>query len=88
MVRPVENVNGRLIFYSLGNYFMTGAANRDNLSARGNYGLFARVYFESRPDSTRSNGFRSHTCIHMSLPSLISAPGPNLSANKTVDLFI
>jgi poly-gamma-glutamate synthesis protein (capsule biosynthesis protein) len=58
VVRPVENVNGKLIFYSLGNYFMTGAASRDNESVRGNYGLFSRVYFEKRPDQNRINGFR------------------------------
>lgn len=58
VVRPVENVNGKLIFYSLGNYFMTGAANRDGKGVRGNYGLFSRVYFEKRPDQNRINGFR------------------------------
>jgi poly-gamma-glutamate synthesis protein (capsule biosynthesis protein) len=61
VVRPVESANGRLIFYSLGNYFMTGAANRDGHGIRGNYGLFARVYFEVRPDQTRINGFRLQT---------------------------
>jgi poly-gamma-glutamate synthesis protein (capsule biosynthesis protein) len=61
VVRPVENVNGKLIFYSLGNYFMTGAANRDGKGVRGNYGLFSKVYFEKRPDQNRINGFRLTT---------------------------
>lgn len=43
-VRPVERVGHRLIYYSLGNYLMIGAANLNGLSNEHNYGLMGKLY--------------------------------------------
>lgn len=46
VVRPVEYVNGKVIFYSLGNYMMAGAGNMDAFGPSRDYGLFAKMYFK------------------------------------------
>ena len=51
VVRPVEAVNGRLIFYSLGNYLMTGSANITNNGVAQDYGLLGKIYFKRNPSS-------------------------------------
>lgn len=43
-VQPVERVGHRLIYYSLGNYLMLGAANLNGRSTEHNYGLMGKVY--------------------------------------------
>lgn len=45
-VRPIERVNHRLIFYSLGNYQMLGAANINGSGALYDYGLLGKVHLE------------------------------------------
>ncbi|MDX9730831.1 MAG: CapA family protein [Bdellovibrionales bacterium] len=45
VVRPISNVNGRVILYSLGNYLMLGAANIGKRGVGVDYGLFARAHF-------------------------------------------
>lgn len=63
VIRPVEFYKGAVIYYSLGNFLITGAANIDHRVYEGtkqpnhysNYGLFARTYFklsEGRADVT------------------------------------
>ena len=50
VVRPVEVYKGSVIFYSLGNFMITGAANIDNKSDHyRNYGLFGKAYFNLTP---------------------------------------
>lgn len=54
VIRPVEVYKGAVIYYSLGNFLITGAANIDNRVDKNtkqpdhyrNYGLFARTYFD------------------------------------------
>src|SRR5690606_7013281 len=46
VTRPVEYVNGRVIFYSLGNYMMIGAADLTKFGPAADYGLFAKLYFK------------------------------------------
>lgn len=54
VIRPIEVYKGAVIYYSLGNFLITGAANIDNRTVKGtnrldhyrNYGLFAKTYFE------------------------------------------
>lgn len=47
VVRPIEARNGKLIFYSLGNYLMIGAANTSGLEMIKNWGMFAKIYISS-----------------------------------------
>lgn len=44
VVRPVENVNGRIIFYSLGNYAMIGSANITGRGLPNDFGLLTKIY--------------------------------------------
>jgi poly-gamma-glutamate capsule biosynthesis protein CapA/YwtB (metallophosphatase superfamily) len=46
VVRPIEFINGRMIFYSLGNYLMTGSANITQNGLLQDYGLMAKIYFK------------------------------------------
>ena len=45
VVRPIANINGRAIFYSLGNYLMLGAADIGSREVGSDYGLFGRAHF-------------------------------------------
>lgn len=45
VVRPAEIVQGKLIFYSLGNYFMVGSANITQRGLAVDYGLLTKIYF-------------------------------------------
>ncbi len=45
-VRPIERVNHKLIFYSLGNYQMLGAKNINGSGALYDYGLLGKVHLE------------------------------------------
>lgn len=45
IVRPVEYIRGKAIFYSLGNYLMVGAANLTGRGPDTDYGLFGRAHF-------------------------------------------
>lgn len=53
VVRPVENVNGRMIFYSMGNYLMTGSANITKNGIPTDYGLMAKIYFRKNMESQK-----------------------------------
>jgi poly-gamma-glutamate capsule biosynthesis protein CapA/YwtB (metallophosphatase superfamily) len=52
-VRPVEHVNGKVIFYSLGNYLMLGAANINGQSDTLDYGLLGKLHLEWDPAKKR-----------------------------------
>lgn len=45
VVRPVQSLNGKAIFYSLGNYLMVGSANITGRGIDTDYGLFGRAHF-------------------------------------------
>lgn len=45
VVRPIENVDGRFIFYSLGNYLMVGSANITRNPLPIDFGLMAKIFF-------------------------------------------
>jgi poly-gamma-glutamate synthesis protein (capsule biosynthesis protein) len=45
VVRPVEILSGKVIFYSLGNYAMIGSANITNRGLSQDFGLLTKVYF-------------------------------------------
>lgn len=49
VVRPVEVYNGAVIYYSLGNFLITGAANIDTRENGFDYGLFSRTFFKLSP---------------------------------------
>lgn len=51
VVRPIEYVNNRMIFYSLGNYLMTGSANITQNGILNDYGLMAKLYFKRNTES-------------------------------------
>lgn len=51
VVRPVENIGGKLIFYSLGNYFMTGSADMTKKPTAMDHGLMAKIYFSKNSES-------------------------------------
>ncbi len=53
VVRPIENVNGRWIFYSLGNYLMTGSANITGNGVAQDYGLMGKIFFRRNQESGR-----------------------------------
>lgn len=45
-VRPIEKVGHRLIFYSLGNYQMLGAANIESSPSSSDFGLMGKLFLE------------------------------------------
>lgn len=45
VVRPIEVIDGRVIFYSLGNYLMTGSANITRSGIPVDYGLMGKIFF-------------------------------------------
>lgn len=45
VVRPVQSIQGKAIFYSLGNYLMVGSANITGRGIETDYGLFGRAHF-------------------------------------------
>ena len=45
VVRPVQSIQGKAIFYSLGNYLMVGSANITGRGVDTDYGLFGRAHF-------------------------------------------
>jgi poly-gamma-glutamate capsule biosynthesis protein CapA/YwtB (metallophosphatase superfamily) len=45
VVKPVQIINGHLIFYSLGNYFLAGAMDMTRSGIGTDYGLFAKIQF-------------------------------------------
>lgn len=45
VVRPVSLIDGRAIFYSLGNYLMLGAADIGSRGVGSDYGLFGRAHY-------------------------------------------
>jgi Bacterial capsule synthesis protein PGA_cap len=52
-VRPIEQVGHKLIFYSLGNYQMLGAADITGSDSLRDYGLFGKVHLEWDPQRSR-----------------------------------
>lgn len=48
-VHPVERVGDKVIFYSLGNYVMVGAANLNQKGPAEDYGLMGRLYLSLDP---------------------------------------
>jgi hypothetical protein len=53
VVRPVEKVGHKVIFYSLGNYLMLGAANINGNSAAQSYGLLGKLHLNWDPSLRR-----------------------------------
>jgi hypothetical protein len=53
VARPVEMVGDKVIFYSLGNYMMIGAANLDSRHTGWDFGLFARVHYRREASHER-----------------------------------
>ena len=52
-VRPADRVGEKLIFYSLGNYAMLGAANINGGGVNMDYGLLGKVYLDWNANRTR-----------------------------------
>ncbi len=53
VVRPVALIDGRAVFYSLGNYLMLGAADIGSRGVGSDYGLFGRAHYVWDPSVRR-----------------------------------
>ena len=81
-VRPVEKVGHKVIFYSLGNYLMLGAANINPLPDLGDYGLIGKLHLEWDPSLKRLVAQAAEAIPIYDMHILPKALSPAESANR------
>ena len=76
VVRPAELYQGALIFYSLGNYLITGARALNSESIEKSFGLLGRIHIgRDRDDIVRARSVELFPLTDMSRVSRVSPPG-------------
>ncbi len=85
-VRPVERVGHKLIFYSLGNYLMLGAAGLNNLSDLHDYGLLGKVHLEWDPSRKRLVAQAAEAIPLTDMQLYVQAMSSNESAQRITAL--
>ncbi|MBX3040293.1 MAG: CapA family protein [Bdellovibrionaceae bacterium] len=85
-VHPVEKVGDKVIFYSLGNYVMVGAANLNEKGPAEDYGLMGRLYL-SLDSTTGKLVPQAVEAIPLTDVHAAAKPMPTGKANQRIDVL-